>query len=250
MKALLLIESDRIAEIARFYLRPLGFETIRYRNPVKAIDNLEELAPDALIVSARDFPRHWKVIAEVLRSERGKEDCVIVLLKGDSFPLEEAAKAVHIGVNGVVKDDLDDRREQSRFQALLKRYMVLDEERAADRIQPSAWDRLDFMFAHPSSLLPISGRLETISPTGLSFVPDLPALVADIAQGGLIEDCSMRVGDRILGLSCRVVRSGRVLGLEIDGMEEGDRQALAEYLASCPEREMKAILDRGGQASD
>ncbi len=250
MKALLLIESDRIAEIARFYLRPLGFETIRYRNPVKAIDNLEELAPDAVIVSARDFPRHWKVIAEVLRSERGKEDCVIVLLKGDSFPLEEAAKAVHIGVNGVVKDDLDDRREQGRFQALLKRYKAIDEERAADRIQPSAWDRLDFMFAHPSSLVPISGRLETISPTGLSFVPDLPALVADIAREELIEDCSMRVGDRILGLSCRVVRAGRVLGLEIDGIEEEDRQALAEYVATCPEREMKAILDRGGQASD
>ena len=88
MKALLLIESDRIANIARFYLRPLGFETIRYRNPVKALDNLEEIDPEAVIMSARDFPRHWKAIAQTIRAEKGKDGCVIVLLKGDSFPLD------------------------------------------------------------------------------------------------------------------------------------------------------------------
>jgi len=242
MKALLLIESDRIANIARFYLRPLGFETIRYRNPVKALDNLEEIDPEAVIMSARDFPRHWKAIAQTIRAEKGKDGCVIVLLKGDSFPLEEAAKAVHIGINGVVKDNLDDHREQSRFQALLKRYIVVDEDRAAGRIQPSAWDRLDFMFAHPLSLLPISGKLEVISATGLSFIPDLPAIASDIAAGDLIEDCSMRVGTEILALSCRVAHADRVLGLVIEAMAEDDRSRFEAYLASCPERELKAIL--------
>jgi hypothetical protein len=250
MKALLIIESDRIAAIARFYLQPLGFETIRYRNPVKALDNLEETSPDAIIMSARDFPRHWKVIAQAVRAEKDKNECVLILLKGEAFPLEEAAKAAHIGVNGVVKDDLDDRREQGRFQALLKRYIVVDEERATDRIMPSAWDRLDFIFAHPTSLLPISGKLDTISPTGLSFVADLPSLTADIAAGSLIEDCSMRVGADIMALSCKVVRAGRVLAFEIVGMADDDRFRLEQYLAACPEREIKAIMDRSGEALD
>jgi hypothetical protein len=249
MKALLLIESDRIADIARFYLKPLGFEVIRYRNPVKAIDNLAEVSPDALVVSARDFPRHWKVITQALRAEKGKDDCVIVLLKGEVFPLEEAAKASHLGVNGVVKDDLDDRREQGRFQQLLKRYIVVDEDRAADRIMPSAWDRLDFIFAHPQSLAPISGRLEAISSIGLSFVPDSPALAADLLAGDLIEDCSMRVGPDIIDLSCRVAHAGRVLGLEIDRMADDDRSRLEDYLALCPEREMEAILEQGRRES-
>ncbi len=250
MKALLLIESDRVADIVRFYLRPLGFEAIRYRNPVKAIDNLEELEPDAIIVSARDFPRHWKVLTQTIRAEKDKNECVIVLLKGETFPLEEAAKAVHMGVNGVVKDVLDDRREQNRFQQLLKRYMVVDDERAADRVMPSPWDKLDFMFAHPSSLAPIAGRLETISSTGLSFVPDAPALAFDLSAGQMIEDCSMRVGTDIISLSCKVMRSGRVLGLEIEAISEEDRSRLERYLGSGPDREMKAILDRGGDAAD
>jgi hypothetical protein len=245
MKALFLIESDRIADIARFYLKPLGFEAIRYRNPVKAADNLEEICPDALVISARDFPRHWKVLTQMVRAKRSKDECVIVLLKGDLFPLEEAAKAAHLGVNGVVKDDLDDRREQGRFQQLLKRYMVVDEDRAADRIQPSAWDRLDFIFAHPRSLAPISGKLEAISSTGLSFVPDSPALAADLAAGEVIEDCSLRVGADIVDLACSVAHAGRVLGLEFHRLADDDRSRLEDYLASCPEREMEAILEQG-----
>jgi hypothetical protein len=245
MKALLLIESDQIADIARFYLKPLGFEAIRYRNPVKAIDNLGEVDPDALIVSARDFPRHWKIIAQTLRAEKDKNECVIVLLKGDSFPLEEAAKATALEVNGVVRDALDDRREQSRFQELLKRYIVVDEDRMENRVYPSAWDKLDFIFAHPRSLSPISGKLEAVSALGISFVPDSPAMVADLAAGEIIDDCSMRVGADIVDLSCRVVHADRVLGLEIERMADDDRSRLESYLASCPAREMEAILEQG-----
>jgi hypothetical protein len=250
MKALFLIESDRIADIAGFYLKPLGFETIRYRNPVKAADNLEEIDPDAIVISARDFPRHWKVIASMVRSYKNKDQCIIVVLKGENFSIEEAAKAAHLGINGVVKDDLDDRKEQGRFQQLLKRYIVVDEDRAADRIQPSPWDRLDFIFSHPRSLAPISGKLEIISSTGLSFVPDAPALVADLFTGELIEDCSMRVGQDIVDLSCIVAHPGRVLGLEIHRIADDDKSRLDDYLAACPEREMAAIMEQGRSSLD
>lgn len=244
MKALLLVENDRIAEIIRFYLRPLGFEVLRYRNPVKAIDNLDEIEPDAVVISARDFPRHWKIVAQAIRAVRDKTECVIVLLKGELFPFEEAAKAAHLGINGVVKDDLDDRREQGHFQRLLKRYVTVEESRSSDRIAPSPWDRLDFMFAHPKTLVPVGGRLETVSSSGLSFIPDSAALVADLEAGEEIDDCSMRVGDRILSLSCKIVRADRVLGLSISRIDEIDRKTLEDYLASCPEREMRAIMEK------
>lgn len=244
MKALLLVDNDRIADIARFYLRPLGFEAIRYRNPVKAIDNLDEISPDAVVMSARDFPRHWKIVTRVIRSQRGKDDCIIVLLKGEYFPFEEAAKAVSLGVNGVVRDSLDDRREQAQFQRLLKRYVVVDESRVSDRVAPEPWDRLDFMFAHPRSLAPVAGRLETVSNSGFSFSPDSPALVSDLEPGVNIEDCSLRAGDRIISLSCTLVRVNHVLGLTISAMQDDDRRYYEAYLASCPEREMRALMGR------
>lgn len=242
MKALLLIDDDRVADIARFYLKPLGFEAVRYRSPVKAIDNLEEIAPDAVIVSAKDFPRHWKIISRVIRFKRSKEECVIVLLKGDFFPFEEAAKAASLGVNGVVRDVLDDRKEQAQFQRLLKRYVTIDESRVSERLAPEPWDRLDFMFAHPVSLAPVAGKLETVSATGFSFTPDSPALVSDLEPGCEIEDCSLRAGDRIVSLSCRLVRTDHALGLTISAMDDEDRRYYEAYLASFPERQMKALL--------
>ena len=60
----------------------------------------------------------------------------------------------------------------------------------------------------------------------------------------------MRVGAEIVSLSCRVAHSGRVLGLEIDMMADDDRSRLEDYLESCPERELQAIMDRGGEAFD
>lgn len=244
MKALLLIENDRIADIARFYLKPLGFEAIRYRNPLKALDNLDEIQPDAIILSARDYPRHWKVIAQAVRAERTKEECVLILLKGEFFPFDEAAKASHLGVNGVLRDDLDDRHEQSRFQRLLKRYVSVEDGRADERIAPSPWDRLDFMFSHPKTLAPVVGRVETVSKGGLSFMPESATLCRDILAGTRLEDCSMRVGDRILSLTCLVARSERVLGLSIESMEDEEKAYYDEYLASCSEREMQALLKK------
>lgn len=244
MKALLLIDDDRAADLARFYLRPLGFEPVRYRSPLKALDNLEEIEPDAVILSARDFPRHWKVIAQAIRAERSKEECVLILLKGEFFPFEEAAKASHLGINGVVKDDLDDRHEQAHFQRLLKRYVAIDESRGAERLAPSAWDRFDFMFSHPRTLQPVAGAIETVSMTGLSFMPDSETVASDLAVGEILDDCSIRAGDRILSLSCQVARTGRILGLAISEMASEERAFYEEYLRACPEREMKALLKK------
>ncbi len=244
MKALLLVESDAVADLARFYLKPLGFEAVRYRNPLKALDNLEEVAPDAVILSARDYPRHWKVIAAAIRAERPKESCVLILLRGDNFTFEEAAKAVAIGVNGVLREDLGDRHEQTRFQRLLKRYIAVEESRASERLAPAEWDRLALMFSHPTSLAPIAGRLETVSKNGFSFIPDSLAAVADLAVGDILEDCSLRAGDRILSLSLEIVRMDRALGLSIRHMTDEEHTYFEAYLEASPEREMRALLKK------
>ena len=244
MKALLIVEDDAIADIIRFYLRPLGFDVLRYRNPLKALDNLEELEPDAIIVSARDFPRHWKPLVQVARRSWEKEKCVFILLKGEVFPFEEAAKAMHLGVNGVVKEDLADRAELSRFQQILKRYVSIEEARTSDRITPAAWDRLDFLFNRPRDGIPVPGRIETLSVSGLSFKPDQPGLVEEIEPGTMIEDCSLRVGPDIVSLGCTLVRKNHVLAFVFTRIPEEDRERIVKYLESSPNREIESLLKK------
>lgn len=244
MKALLVIADDAVAALAGFYIKPLGLDVIRYRDPLKALDNLDEICPDALVVSARDFPRHWKSLVVNLRANRPKTSCVAVLLKGEYFSFEEAAKAAYLGVNGVVREDFSDRLELERFQQIIKRYMVVDDSRISDRQVPGEWDRLDFAFSHPTSLAPISGHIETISSSGLSFVPDMPSLTADLETGALIEDASLRVDRDIYSCSCVLVRNGAVMGLSLERMADEDRSSLARYLKQRAEREMRGLLKR------
>ncbi|MEI6876327.1 MAG: PilZ domain-containing protein, partial [Spirochaetota bacterium] len=92
MKALLLVEDDDKALEIGGYVETLGIDVVRYRNPIKALDNLDEVAPQIIIASALDFPRHWKIIADVVRSAKSRQDCLIILMRGERFSAEEEAK--------------------------------------------------------------------------------------------------------------------------------------------------------------
>ncbi|MCX7025634.1 MAG: PilZ domain-containing protein [Spirochaetes bacterium] len=244
MKALIIVDSDSIFDLLLFYLKPLGFDLIRYRNPLKAIDNLEEISPEAVIMSAKDYPRHWKPLIQLIRCKSGKEKCVFILLKGDLFPFEEAAKAAYLGVNGVVRENLDDRAEVTRLQQLLKRYVEIDDARSNDRLVPSAIDRFYFAFNHPSSSAIVSGKIETISATGISFKPDIQHVASDLDVGVVVEDCSLRAGQSIIGCSAELVRKGNTLAFRFLVMEDTDKKGFEDYLRASPERRIRALLKK------
>jgi hypothetical protein len=244
MKALLVIDNDDTARIVEIFIRPLGIDVIRYRDPLKALDNLEEIEPHAVIMSAQDFPRHWKSIVVNIRVNRNKAECAIILLKGEWFPFEEAAKAAHLGVNGVVRESLADEGEIRRFQKILKRYIEVDETKATERLIPDELDRIGFMFNHPIRFTPIVGHIDTISRDSLTFKPDAPALVTDVEAGSIIPDACLRIDNAIMYFSCRITRTGPILAFSLQDIPQATRQTLVEYLENRINREMNALLKR------
>lgn len=241
MKAILVVEDDGVAEIVRYNLKPLGLDIIRYRDPIKALDNLDEVLPDAVIMSARDFPRHWKTLVVDLRSARPKASCAIILLKGEYFPFEEAAKAAYLGVNGVIKEDLSDPSELDRLLQIVKRYIQVDESRRVDRHVPGPNDRLGFAFSHPVTYLTVSGSIESISEEGMAFLPESRASVSDLEPGTVIDDASLRVADSILTVRCKLIRNEVTMAFLFDSGDEV-KATISEYISGCAEREMRALL--------
>jgi hypothetical protein len=241
MKALLVIGSEVAHKLVSFYVRPLGFEIIRYRQALKAMDNVDEVDPDAVIVSAEDFPRHWKTLVQFIRSERATERTVIVILKGSHFPFEEAAKAAYIGVNGIVSENLDDPEELDRLQGILGRYAPVHEGRAARRVRPADWDRIEFVYTRPDDQSIVTGRVESISVNGLAFLPEQSAAVEALEPGMELFACSLRAGDAILSPSCRVVRVDRTIALSFTTMDDEERAVLERYLLERPLRERKHL---------
>jgi DNA-binding response OmpR family regulator len=112
-----------IAEGARL---SIPFEIIHYSQALKAMDNIEEINPDAIIINACDFPRHWKTIVQFVRQERSRKGCPVIVLHGDTFTAEDADKAYVIGVNAMVPESLPPREKTGRIQGILNRYLGAD----------------------------------------------------------------------------------------------------------------------------
>jgi hypothetical protein len=242
MKLLLVLASDDTFNNVSLFLGPLGFEMIRYRQVLKAMDNIDETDPDGVIISARDFPRHWKTMVQFVRSERPKTECPIILLKDRNFLEEEANKAAYLGVNGIVLESLKDSAEADQIQNILARYVSVEDKRKSRRYRVESWTHFGFMFSNPLDEQIITGTVKTVSSTGVSFEPDHPALVKDLKNDAEIPGCSLKAGDAILSPSCILRRTGKILSLEFSSLSDDEKEKLENYLEELPLQELKAKL--------
>ena len=245
MKLLLVVGADETFNNISLYVKPLGFELIRYSHVHKAMDNIDEIDPNAIVISARDFPRTWKTMVQFVRSERAKDVCPIIILKGDKFPVEESSKASYLGVSGIVTEAMDNSTEISRLQGILGRYLPVEEKRKDRRFQAENWQRFSFVFARPSDQALVTGSVNTISTGGLSFIPEDPAMMREISLNKILDACSLRTGDSILSPVCRVARTGKVVSLEFVSFPDGEHETLNKYVESLPLKELKATGKSG-----
>jgi hypothetical protein len=239
MKLLLITGSDNTADLVSFYVKPLGFDLIWYRHVIKAMDNLEEIDPSGIIISAEDFPRHWKVLLQFVRAQRSKDICPAILLTGSKFPQEEAAKALYLEVNGMVQEDLKDAVEVDRLQSILSRYVPVEEKRREHRTPVRPENRLGLIISNPFNKALITGDIKSISPSGLSFRPKQQTLMEKIEADQELSGCSLRAGEAILSPICRVVRPGRIVTLSFVSFPGEERQLFIDYLERLPLDELK-----------
>ena len=102
MKALII--SDDTSTICRLddFLTKQGFGTIIYRWLLKALDNIEEIRPDCVIVSSSEYPRHWKTLVQFLKSGIGGNKIGIYLYEPKALDEDDQKKAVALGVTGYI----------------------------------------------------------------------------------------------------------------------------------------------------
>ena len=241
MKSLLVIENPDTKDRIIRHLSPIGFDFIHYSNPVKALDNIEEISPDLVLYSAEDFPRHWKPYIRLLREIRGRETSVFILLIGENFPSEEASKATTLGVNGMVKSSLEETEDIRKLEDIFSRYGLYDDGRNDRRISGKYLHEAEFLFSHPRSLSIITGTITDLSLGGLRLEPDHPELTSDIPEGVIIENCSLSIEDDIHTVSVKVIRNNRVIAFQYTDISTDARNALIDYLNRTPERMLKQI---------
>ena len=243
MKALVVARSDALKNLLAYHLKPLGFEVQFQSDPVKLILELESVDPEMILVSAVDFPRHWKTLAKVLREKRSKEECVLVLLAGD-LPLEEAAKATHLGVNGIVGADLTDRQQVRQLTQLFRRYRAVKDQRRFHRLVLTGKERAQLVFVHPRSSAIVTGTLAEISIQGAGFRPAEPQSTADLRRGEQVPLAALRIGEDVVSLACRISRNRGELGLQFTTFEPGGHHKLFAFIRSRVDRDLHEAIGR------
>jgi len=232
MKALLIADTDSTAKTVSRYVEPIGFDVIRYRSAIKALDNIDEILPDAIFISTGDFPRHWKAIAQYVRSDTGKDRTVVVLLVNARFSADDADKAIHVGVQAVVSETLDAAEDEPKLAELFSRYKPIDSGGTTRYEYEALSDRAAFMFTNPLSDAIITGKLESIEPGSLLFRPDAASAVSDLADGDELPECSLKLGDELLSPECKVLRGGTLMKIELTKLRDAEKKTLLGFIGA------------------
>jgi len=243
MKILLVTEKTETRKHILYHLEPLGFAIIQYWNPLKAIDNLDEISPDLILMNAADFPRHWKTMLRIVRNKQAKNEVVFILMTQKDFPYDEAAKATHLGVNGIISEDINNRPELKRLIDLLKRYKTIHDLRIAHRYIPQEGDRFELIFTHPTSLQLVTGKIMDISETGARFKPNKPQLVLNLEPDTQIQKASLRIGKSIMTTDFTIKWNNGMVGIEFTHFSNESRQILQQYIDRHSANELTNLLD-------
>lgn len=117
MNVLLVSENRKHASEIRSALLGCGAACMHYRWFLKALDNVQEISPDFVIVDASDFPRHWKVMAQYLKNST-LENTRLILCVEDELSEDDCKKSDYLGVAGTVSFS-DIERTRSELEKIL-----------------------------------------------------------------------------------------------------------------------------------
>ena len=160
MKALIISEDENVYTTLDEILKKAGYDTIIYKWLLKALDNIEEIQPDLIVVSSSEYPRHWKTLVQFVKSGIGGDDVQIYLYEPTPVSAEDEEKARILGVNGCFSEfeefDKMVLRPAQEPKAEIEEPVV--EEAPSQSEEPAVTNTGHFMFTHPGSQKFISGK--------------------------------------------------------------------------------------------
>lgn len=215
MKVLLICEREKVKDRLLSVFSSCDVEVLWYRDPIKAMDNLDETDPESVILSASDFPRHWKVFLAFLQGTFPKAIPVFLLID-NTFDEEERSKAEALGIRGLIHEELTDPQER---ESLIEGLHPPPKGEAGGPqpkepyFEPTPADRIQLLFLHPETLTLIEGTVTRIGKDTLWFDPLKKEKTLDLSPPLLLKGCSLRVGNSLHTIDLSLVENREQLVL-------------------------------------
>lgn len=224
MKALLISDLPRSTDDLESLFSEYEFALIHYRSPLKALDNIEEISPDIVIINARDFPRHWKPITQHIRWNTSKEDILVIILTPPDFPADDADKAMFLGVQGVItlKENINFKGILDELRMIFNRYNYKHIKNLSKNVQ--------FLFTNPITETIVTGTVKNLTEEGIVFLPDMPANADNLTADMILDQCSLKIENRSIVPNCKIVSNSSVMNLDFADLSDDDKKIITDFL--------------------
>ena len=218
---------DKSKTLMKFF-KEQSIDIIHYSSPMKALDNLAEIRPDAIVIDTIDFPRHWKVITQYVRYSNSKNDVVVILIVNGLFSAFEVDKAISIGVQGIINIDTPNEVVVNNIKDILSKYKSATFKTRQDFDEEFSSSDCSFLFVEPETDCIVTGKVKDLHSDSLLFIPDVDTEGVD--KDDILKNCSLKIRDKIIMPYCRVVEAGDYLNLEFVDLKEEDSKIIEELL--------------------
>lgn len=199
MKALIIAEDESFILKVSQVLKDSGYDIIIYRWLLKALDNVEEIAPDLAIISTTEYPRHWKTFAQFTESGLGGIVPKIILYNSRPLSSEDAKKAESLNIIGNFTS-IDDNGIE-KLKSIIKKN--------------KNGDNVALLFTNPVTQAFVSGNVLEYNDDVITFEADFKELVSDLTQGFLIKSVTIIKNGVISYKQAKVLDVGNKLLLKV-----------------------------------
>lgn len=232
MNVMLVAASDEVKPFVERIFTFHHVDVIYYNNPIKAMDNLDEIQPDVIIFMSGDFPRHWKPFITYLRNTFNRHETIFILLVNQTFDTDEANKAEHLQVNAILDDDLTNTETVERIRGIVTRYHQSVDIRKTTRHLPATTEHIRCIFTSPYTFTICTGTVLDISAGGIRIKPEDAAVGETLDTHAIITVASLRLGDTILAVQLRVIRIAEAIAFEFVNLTVEIERTIADYIAA------------------
>lgn len=131
MKALVISEDKELVKFYTNIFTENKIDVINYNWLLKAMDNVEEIKPDFIVVNSVEYPRHWKTLVQYVKSEIFIGPIFFVLQVNNNFSEDERKKAECLGINEIVSSfsEYFKKKITSRINELVEGSMQEESDR-------------------------------------------------------------------------------------------------------------------------
>lgn len=208
MKALLIAEDQNTIDSIVPTIKQAGAEPIVYRWLLKALDNVEEIAPDVVVISTAEYPRHWKTFVQFTKSGIGGVVPRVILYNSRPMNDDEKEKARSLGVYGMFSS-----LDESGLEELKKYLSGKDSE----GFLLSGGNKFEFVFTNPKNGSLVTGVVKSYSASKgtMEFACDVPMSVKNLRSGDAISRATFGQNKIYKYVGAKVLSNDKTLEIKL-----------------------------------